>query len=405
MVEQNRNKQFIVQCWLAAVHSVNGENATRHGLSRNSISSIDNILAVGKAASSMCLGALNFLSSNAQGLVITKYDHTDARLIEDNRIRILESAHPVPDQNSLIAGSRAIEFVQQIPAHKNLVLLVSGGASSLLESLPEGLGLEDLTQANKTFLSGGFDIEQINALRVLFSGVKGGRLLDHFGGRQVLVLAISDVPTDDIEVIGSGIGGRGVSRKIDFEVPASIQRIVKMANANSSRMDLGDKYQVEIIASNAIARNAASDYAQQEKFEVKLNEFTLNQSVADAADMISKVLIKGEEGVYIWGGEPTIVLPENPGQGGRSQSLGLMIAEQIAGYNNISVIVAGTDGSDGPTDAAGAVVDGNTFHSAQGASLALQHADAGNYLEEVGALYKSGPTGTNVMDLVIAVVG
>jgi len=116
------------------------------------------------------------------------------------------------------------------------------------------------------------------------------------------------------------------------------------------------------------------------------------------------LLRQANEGVYIWGGEPTITLPARPGNGGRNQSLGLALAKEIAGTDKITILVAGTDGSDGPTQAAGAIVDGSTFRHADEAQRALDAANAGDYLEEVGALFVTGPTGTNVMDLVIAIV-
>ena len=114
--------------------------------------------------------------------------------------------------------------------------------------------------------------------------------------------------------------------------------------------------------------------------------------------------MSAQPGVYIWGGEPTVILPDNPGQGGRNQSLALAISEHLLGRNNITLLVAGTDGSDGPTTAAGGLVDGNTFDRAEAAHKALQRADAGPYLAEQHSLFVTGPTNTNVMDLAIAIV-
>ena len=120
--------------------------------------------------------------------------------------------------------------------------------------------------------------------------------------------------------------------------------------------------------------------------------------------MIGKYLQQASPGVYIWGGEPTVVLPHSPGRGGRNQSLALALSEYLSGNDSITVLVAGTDGTDGPTEAAGGLIDGNTWGNANAAAAALIAADAGSYLEQQKGLFVTGPTNTNVMDLVIAII-
>ena len=124
----------------------------------------------------------------------------------------------------------------------------------------------------------------------------------------------------------------------------------------------------------------------------------------ELARAIGPELRDAAPGVYIWGGEPTIILPDNPGKGGRNQSLALALSEYLSGSNNISLLVAGTDGTDGPTSAAGGLVDGDTFADPEAARQALQQANAGTYLEQQASLFVTGPTNTNVMDLAIAIV-
>jgi hydroxypyruvate reductase len=157
-----------------------------------------------------------------------------------------------------------------------------------------------------------------------------------------------------------------------------------------------------VIASNQIAREHAVGKATELGLTARQNEETLYGDVFELALAIGNRLRDAEPGVYIWGGEPTVILPQNPGRGGRNQSLALAVSEQLAGKNNISLLVAGTDGTDGPTIAAGGLVDGNTWSDA--ARLALQNADAGSYLEQHDSLFVTGPTNTNVMDLAIAIV-
>jgi hydroxypyruvate reductase len=161
----------------------------------------------------------------------------------------------------------------------------------------------------------------------------------------------------------------------------------------------GFAYEGRIVASNAIARAAAAAEARRLGLTVLSSEETLYCDVAEAAGRIAGAL-DGTPGLRIWGGEPVTVLPPDPGRGGRNQALALSVAKRIAGRGGLSVLVAGTDGSDGPTNAAGGLVDGATW--GPGGAEALIAADSGTYLDARGALFVTGPTGTNVMDLALA---
>jgi len=407
------SKQFLIDCWYAGVESVKGQVATGHALENTVISKIDRVLAVGKAASSMCLGVLPFVDEQTQFLIVTKYGHVDKAIRESHQFRsgnfeIVESAHPVPDCNSLLAGLRALEFVKSAGQNESMVVLVSGGASSLLEALPSSIDLDDLVSMTSLLLTRGFDITRINAIRSRISKVKGGKLLERFNGKSVFVFAISDVPANDISVIGSGIGSYqsagNIAERLDFEVPAEVEEIFSRSEVSTDTQGFWKyfSFSSEIIASNETARNAVSEFAENAGAEIMCNEESLHQDVNSAARMIGDSLLKGPKGIYIWGGEPTVVLPDNPGRGGRNQHLALAVAEIINGLKNVAIIAAGTDGTDGPTSAAGGLVDGDTCAKLAGARNALMDADSGNWLEKAGALFSSGPTGTNVMDLVIA---
>ncbi len=255
------------------------------------------------------------------------------------------------------------------------MLLVSGGASALAEALPKDMTLEDLQASTDEMIAGGKTIAQINGWRKQASLIKGGKLVEAFNGAEVRVYAISDVEGDSIATVGSGIG--------------DCQRAKVTARST-------------IIASNQIAREHAVSKAVELELAVRLNEESLYGDVFELSAVIGDKLRHAEPGVYIWGGEPTVILPKNPGKGGRNQSLALAVSEQLAGKDNISLLVAGTDGTDGPTTAAGGLVDGNTWSDS--ARLFLQNADAGNYLEQCDSLFVTGPTNTNVMDLAIAII-
>ena len=397
-------KQDAVDIWLAGVARVRGDVVTAAAMDHHGFSNVSNVLAVGKASSAMVAGAAPFLSSFANVLLVTKYGHVhpDANLPGAG---VIEAGHPIPDQNSLLAGERAISFVRAVPENEELVMLVSGGASALMESLSGDLDLAALQQINEFLVSEGYAIDEINRVRTRISAIKGGKLLSYFRGKQVHVYAISDVPSDHIEVIGSGIGARRSGPAEEKGFPDAMQPWVERASVPADRLSPlpAHRYHCEIIASNDTARNAAREYAEQAGFDVVKNEMVLNQEIEGAAKKMALALREGKAGVYLWGGEPTVVLPDNPGIGGRNQHLALLLAREISGCGNIVALCAGTDGTDGMTNAAGGIVDGQTFTAHDGAQAALSRADAGSFLQKVDGLYAPGPTGTNVMDLVVAI--
>jgi glycerate 2-kinase len=360
---------IVTNLWTAGVTAVAGFSATKTAL-MHSGQRPDQIIAVGKAAGAMAQAALDHFGP-VPTLVVTKDGH-GAGLPET--VQLIESAHPVPDKRSLIAGQALRETVSKMAAGSKLLVLVSGGASSLAEDPVDGYTLGDLIALNQQLLATGLDIGAMNVQRRKFSQIKGGGLLAGFGGRSVQVLAISDVPGDDLGVIGSGIGDAPQSPAFAFDA--------------------------QIIASNAHARAASVSAAQSDGLTVLANDEMLHDDLETLAPTIGTRLRDMAPGVMVLGGEPTVILPPNPGQGGRNQALALSLAREIAGTTGITVLVAGTDGSDGPTDAAGAIVDGATW--GDGAEAALKRADSGRYLDRKGALLRTGPTGTNVMDLLIA---
>lgn len=369
-------RQQLKQIWQAAIDAVSGRQAVLNALDADTAFAPDLILAVGKAASGMCLGALERFP-NCEALVVTKYEHAEAELYDFAGVQVIEAAHPIPDENSLRAGRALLERVRNMPDDSRLLLLVSGGASALAEALPEGMSLADLQAITDEMIATGKTIGQINARRKQTSLIKDGKLIEVFYGREIRVYAISDVEGDSIETIGSGLG-----------------------DCCSAETRASSK----IIASNQIARRQAVSRAQQLGLDIRFDQETLYGDVFELAPIISARLKQADSGVYIWGGEPTVVLPDNPGRGGRNQSLALALSEHIAGREDIDLLVAGTDGTDGPTSAAGGLVDGDTWSDPEAARLALQKADAGVYLEAHDSLFVTGPTNTNVMDLVIAIV-
>ncbi len=374
MTGADARAQALVQIWDAAVAAVSGYEAVANALSADSDFNPDLVLAVGKAAVGMCQGALDNLPP-CEALIVTKHDHSDENIRARAGVKVVEAGHPIPDQNSLDAGRALLDRIRAMPADSRVLLLVSGGASALAEALPEDITLADLQAGTDEMIAGGKTIAQINGWRKQASSIKDGKLVEAFSGAEIRVYAISDVEGDSISTIGSGIGDCHRAK----------------VTARST-----------VIASNQIAREHAVRKATELGLTVRQNEETLYGDVFELAPAIGNRLRDAEPGFYIWGGEPTVILPQNPGRGGRNQSLALAVSEKLAGKNNISLLVAGTDGTDGPTIAAGGLVDGNTWSDA--ARLALQNADAGSYLEQHDSLFVTGPTNTNVMDLAIVIV-
>ena len=360
-------KDIVTEIWRAGVAAVDGYNATHDAI--KTLARPDQILAVGKAATAMARAAAEKWPETPV-LIVTKDKHGAGAPAHAN---LIEAAHPVPDARSLEAGAALRAVVDQMAEGSDLLLLVSGGASSLAEDLCEGVTLTEMVALNKRLLAEGLDITAMNRERRMLSRIKGGGLLSCFKGKQATTLAISDVPGDDLGTIGSGIG-------LGPENPAF-------------------QFTARIIASNQIARDAAAATAERFGLAVVANKECLHQDVKDAAKEVSADILDMPPGVIVFGGEPTVVLPNDPGLGGRNQALALELARTIAGRKDLVVLVGGTDGSDGPTDAAGGLVSGTTW--GEGADEALQQADSGTYLAHHGALFVTGPTGTNVMDLAI----
>jgi glycerate 2-kinase len=360
--------ELLQQIWWAGVNAVRGNVAVEASLASHPIPRPDLILAVGKAAVAMTKPAFARFGP-VRTLAITKHDHSEPGL----PFEVLQSAHPVPDASSLAAGARLLAEVEAAAPGTHLLLLVSGGASALVEALRPGVSLADIMSLNRALLASGQDIAAMNAQRTRYSRIKGGGLLDHFKGARVTILAISDTRGDRVETIGSGIGlchGRD-----------------------------GLAHETRIVASNTVARLAAAAEARALGLAVLHNSETLYDDVAACAHLIAAKLAPAP-GLSLWGGEPTVILPPNPGRGGRNQALALRMAQVIRGQPDLSVLVAGTDGSDGPTEAAGGLVDGSTWSDP--AKDALTRADSGSFLAQKGALLSTGPTGTNVMDLALA---
>ena len=398
----------LLTLYAAALEAVNGSHCVRAFLQQHALPDKPVVvLAMGKAAVAMAAGACDILGSRINaGLVVTKEGHVDHSL--PACLRVLEAAHPVPDERTLEAGQAVLELVQQLPSGAQLLVLTSGGASALVEALPTGMGLAQLAELNRWLVGSGLDIIEMNRIRQSVSCIKGGKLAALLQGQPALNLLISDVPGDDPAFIASGPFYPAPS---DGTMPANLPDwvIAMQQQAASALHGAGKTAEVvphHIVASNRHACEAALAAARQHGWPAQYHKELLEADAGDAAVSLLEMLETLPDGAHIWGGETTVKLPPQPGRGGRNQHLALVAAQHLAGRTDRWLLAAGTDGTDGPTPDAGALVDGGTRQrgEAEGLSLphCLAHADAGTFLEASGDLVHTGPTGTNVMDLVLA---
>ncbi len=367
------NKKHLFEIYKSSLKAVNGRTRVAAYLREHPFYNSLALIAIGKAAAQMAKGAFDVFNSSqiSQALLITKYGHLED--LKSYPILCLEAAHPVPDASSLAAGQTLLNFIQKLPPAVPILFLISGGTSALVEVLNPGITLAYLQRVNNELLASGLDIQQMNQIRKSLSAIKGGGLATYVKGHPILNLLISDVPNDDLQTIGSGL--------------------LTTATPNIKQ---------EIIANPTMARQAACKAAKQFGYEV----FEQKDLIVGEAEIIGhrlgKELCQARAGIYIASSETTVHLPENPGQGGRCQSLALAAACELAGKTDVFFLAAGTDGTDGPGKFAGAIVDGNTLRRCNlNAEECLKRADAGSFLALSGDLIETGPTGTNVMDILI----
>ncbi|MFO7602865.1 MAG: DUF4147 domain-containing protein [Gammaproteobacteria bacterium] len=409
-MNQTLEREQLLRFYQQALDSVQGRTAVKQYLQQHPLepemAGALAVLAIGKAADSMFEGALDVLAPGLdRALLITRAGHLGRRHSQE-QVEYVIGAHPLPDERSLHAGDRLLAWLAQLPAAMPLLVLLSGGSSALVEKLPAAVSLADLQMLNQWLLSTGLPIERMNRIRCSVSLLKGGRLLGFIGQRAVTQLLISDVPGDDPAVIGSGLC---VPPQDDPPGDEALPDWLRAMQTRAALPAMPAQVQLphtEIVANNQQACERIRQSAVEEGYDSHIVSTTFTGDVNNSADEIMRYLQQAGSGCYIWGGETTVQLPAHPGRGGRNQQLALLLAQRIQTYPALTLLCAGTDGSDGPTEDAGALVDAGTIWRGRYAGMdevvALNGADAGSFLAASGDLINTGPTGTNVMDLVIA---
>ncbi len=404
-------RELLLMLYQAAIDGVDGQYLVQQWFARHP-QRFSHCVAIGKAAPAMLQGALHawpsFSSSSIpRFLLISPPRQISRSLRKNSAIQCIASSHPLPDEKSLQAGHQLLQFLRHLPDNARVLFLISGGSSALVEVLKENIALEECRRINRYLLASGKTIQQINAWRQRYSKIKAGGLLRYINPQYCTQLLLSDVPDDDVSVIGSGLLVKS-DRDVDSdEYLHKFFSTQEIALPSAQQNTTVGKVKTVIIGTIQQALRACAQVAEKGGLPCVVHEECLQGNTLEAAEKIARYLKQAPPGIHLWGGETTVTLPECPGIGGRNQSFALQIAMYLAD-TAIHVLAAGSDGIDGNSNCAGAAVSARTIKKARSMGLdvdqALEKANAGMMLMATDDLIQTGPTNTNVMDIVIAYV-
>jgi len=386
------------------------------------------VIGAGKAGALMAAEVENILGDRViEGHIVVKYGYS----CKLKYIRVTEAGHPVPDSNGYKATQAILNIAAKAGSNDLVICLLSGGGSALLADFPEGSSPEEMILVNNLLINSGASINEINTVRKHLSLVKGGQLAKAVYPATLLSLVLSDVIGDPLNVIASGpttpdptTFSQALSilekYKILQSVPEGILKYLHEGDTGirSETPKPGDPVFEKtfnlLIGTNRLALEACKMKAK----ELKLNSFIIDDKVQGDVATIAEFVIetslkyKNDKNVQkpvclLFGGEPTIKMT-GKGLGGRNQHLALLCGIRLQNHPGITVLSAGTDGTDGPTDAAGAVVDSETIHDAISKKIDvdkhLKEFDSYSFFKKAGGHIFTGPTMTNVMDIIVSVV-
>ena len=383
------------------------------------------VIGFGKASCSMARACEQYLGDRIDiGAVVTKHGHS--RVSDPlNKIRIYEAAHPLPDENGVAATQEIIKLAREADEGTLIVCLISGGGSALLVA-PHEITLQEKQRMTDLLLKSGATITEVNAVRKHLSKVKGGRLAEISYPARIVSLIMSDVIGDRLDVIASGPTSPDQSTYADAleviekyglsgSVPASVVRVLENGKAGllpetpKEGSAVFQHVENNVIANNLLALQGAEQRAEALGFHTEIISHTMQGEARNAARRLAQ-RVSGSNlprpFCLISGGETTVTV-KGAGVGGRNMELALAFAQEIEGMSGITLLSAGTDGTDGPTDAAGAVVEGHTAARARERGIDpaadLDNNDSYTFFQKTGGLLVTGPTGTNVMDIQIII--
>ena len=369
------------------------------------------LVAIGKAAWSMAKAATDILGEQIDdGVIITKYDHSKGEL---PNIKIYEAGHPIPDDNSFNATEQAIQLVSGLSSEDKVLFLISGGGSALFEKplIPK----EMLEEVTKQLLASGADIIEMNTIRKRLSAVKGGKFAKLCEPAQVYSVVLSDIIGDPLDMIASGPAypdgstneeALAIIKKYNLTVSDEVEKLL-----NIETPDTITNVKTMITGSVTQLCATAEKTCKELGYEPVILTASLSCEAREAGSFLASIAQYHNDTekslAFIAGGE-TIVHLKGTGKGGRNQEIALAAAAGISELDNATVFSIGSDGTDGPTDAAGGYVDTNTKKILAEKGIAifdvLENNDAYNGLKECDGLIITGPTGTNVNDLSVLLI-
>ncbi len=380
------------------------------------------VVAIGKASCPMAKALEELLGDKiVEGVAVTKYGY--AMPLE--RIEVIEAGHPIPDENSVIGAKRGLEIAEKVGKDDLLIVLVSGGGSALFVMPEDGISFEDKKRTNELLLKSGAKIHEINTVRKHISKVKGGKFVKRVKG-NVVALIISDVVGDDLEVIASGITVKDPTtfedaykvlklRGIWERVPESVRKHIELGmrgeREETLKDDLENVYNFLICGMGRVCEFAL-EKAKVLGIDGRIMTTTLEGEAKDAGIVVGSIVQEiarfgrpfKKPVVLLFGGETTVTIRGKAGRGGPNQELALSSAKKIHRLRGCCIASIDTDGTDGPTDAAGGIVDSYTLDSIDDVDECLAEHNAYDCLKKARALIFTGPTRTNVNSLVVAVI-
>ena len=396
----------------SAIEAVKPDSAVKRALENITFPGRVFLVAAGKAAWQMAAAAVeNLTVPLSGGVVVTKYDHV---MGEISGVTCYEAGHPVPDENSFRGTQAALDLTRDLTDTDTVLFLLSGGGSALFEKpVVSGETLQDVT---RQLLACGAEITEMNTIRKRLSQVKGGRFAQWCAPARVEAVVLSDVLGDPLDMIASGPAAPDLStcaqaQAIAEKYALDLTEDVRACLAQETPKDLTN-VRSQIIGSVRELCRAAAEEARRLGYEPVYLTDHLTCEAREAGSFLASILRSqagaGKKLAYLAGGE-TVVHLTGKGLGGRNQELALAAAAGLDGLANACVISAGSDGTDGPTDAAGGYADGDTLAELKAKGLALHQVladnDAYHALQAVGNLLLTGPTGTNVNDVAVGLIG
>ena len=394
-----------------AIHAVKPDAAVRRALEGQEFPGRVVLVAAGKAAWQMAKTASDYLGNRiAKGIVITKYHHV---MGEIPNLTCYEAGHPVPDKNSFSATQAALDLVSNLNSTDTVLFLLSGGGSALFEKpLIPGQELQDITNQ---LLACGADICEINTIRKRLSAVKGGRFAQFCAPAHIFAVVLSDILGDPLDMIASGPAcpdsstcqqAIAIAKKYDLQLSDTAWELLNVETpkvlSNITTQITGSVRQLCAAAAEACRELGYEPIVLSDSLCCEARE-----AGADLAAQARSYQAAGRKVALITGGE-TVVKLTGTGKGGRNQELALAAAAEIEGLSGACIFSVGSDGTDGPTDAAGGYVDGQTAQRLRELGIripdVLENNDAYHALEKVDGLIITGPTGTNVNDAAVALI-